>query len=143
MFTTTIISALNDNADLKVRSQPFAITETALADIGIVINKSNLVPDSRTGKLILQGGTEMDLLQAAWPAMIEFMHFKEVRDLQFRHYQWHSHSQLDQTVEIQFDIVKFEPVLDCYNVWWNCSLVDSASQSMLCSYQRCQRWYTA
>ena len=143
MFTTTIISGFNNNANLLIETPAFVLSEEALAELGISVNSKNLPQDSRTGRLILQGGTEMQALQAAWNKLVSFSHFKEVHELMLRQYNWSGHAMLDQEVVIRLDMARFEPGLGCFNVWWDCSLVDAVTQNVLCSYQRCQRWYTA
>jgi hypothetical protein len=142
MFTTTIISAFNNNANLLIQSDPFPLSEEVLGSLGITINSKNLPSDSRTGKLIIQGVTEMAVLQATWPQLISFAHFKDIHELQLRRYHWAGHAMLDQMVYVRFDASRYEPALGCFNVWWDCSLVDAGSHNVLCSYQRCQRWYT-
>jgi len=142
MFPTTIISAFSNNANRLVETEPFVLTEAALAEFGIEVNRRHMPQDGRTGRSVLVGQVEMDFLQKAWDVLLEFQHFKQMDDLMRRRYQWHGHVCLDQTVKIRLDMVRYEPALGCVNVWWDCSLVDADTDSVLCSYQRCQRWYT-
>lgn len=143
MFPTTTISAFSNNANLLIETEDFVLTEQALAHFGITVDRRHMPQDGRSGRSILAGQVEMEFLQKAWDVLIDFQHFKQLDDLMRRRYMWHGHVCLDQKVKIRLDMVRYEPALGCVNVWWDCSLVDADTNSVLCSYQRCQRWYTA
>jgi hypothetical protein len=142
MFPTTIISAFSNNVNRLVETEPFILTEEVLAEFDITVSRRHMPQEGRTGRSILVGKVEMEFLQKAWDVLINFQHFKQLDDLARRHYQWHGHVTLDQSIKIRLDMVRYEPAIGCINVWWDCSLVDADSGNVLCSYQRCQRWYT-
>ena len=142
MLTKTTITPYQPNGTLEVSSGPFALNQALTVEIlGHEFDQTQAIPDGRTGRLIYPAQTQMDLVMAAFDRQVDFSMFKSVSTQRIHRFHWNTHVNVDQQIRIQHRIVRYESLLGCFNVWWSGEMVDDQTNSVLCSYQRCQRWY--
>lgn len=144
MLTQTTITPYQSASEINISSGPIPLSkELAQELIGLSLDTNHMIPRGRSGKYIFPAKAQMDVLIAAYNKMISFSMFKAIDDLFIGKLNWVTHADLDQQVILRHTIERYEPVLGCVNVWWRIEMLDADSQSVLCSYQRRQRWYTA
>ena len=142
MLTKTTITPYQPNGQLEVDS-PVLQLNNQLTELllNLSIDPSKCPPDGRTGRLVFPAQEQMDLLVASFDHLIDYNLFKDVTTQRIHRFHWNRHACVDQLIIIRHKIVRYESLLSCFNVWWEGQLLDSDSHSVLCSYQRCQRWY--
>jgi len=142
MLNKTIITPYQPAHEIVITSGAMPLSaDLAKHMIDADLDRNHMIPRGRTGSYIFPADLQMDMLLASYDLLVDPKLFKSDNNLAVKQTQWITHCDLDQQIEFRYTITRYEPVLGCVNVWWLGEMVDFESKNVLCSYQRCQRWY--
>ena len=142
MLTKTTLTPYQPNGQLEVVSPAITLDQELTVEIlGTPFDESKAMPDGRSGKLVYPAQTQMDLVINSFDHLIDFSMFKDITTTRIHRFHWDRHARVGEQIKLQYRIVRYESLLGCINVWWSGEMIDAETNSVLCSYQRCQRWY--
>jgi hypothetical protein len=100
----------------------------------------DLPVETSSGRQILPGEAEMQMLIHLFDRCIMAVDVKRVVDQGLRDFAWPGHVFMDESIRVRYTVTRLKPRLGCTDVDWQCELV-SADDRVACSFVKQQRWY--
>jgi len=140
MFQKTLLTPLTDLNTLVILSDPFEFSVAWAESEWNISLDPNHMPLGPRGRII-PGAAQMSALISSYGELVDASQMGRIVELTTDRTQWLTNAVLDSVYQIKYTVTVNEPALGCRNIHWLGEMIDS-NHTAICSYRRCQRWYT-
>lgn len=89
-----------------------------LLNKGKITYKYDLPQESETGREVIPGPEELEVLINLFPKCVNIVNVKSTKILQYKNFNWPGHVYINEPVFVQYTVVDVKPRLNCLDVKW-------------------------
>jgi hypothetical protein len=86
---------------------------------------NDLPQESRSGREVIPGQAEMDLLIAMIKRLINIAPNRGIIPIYYRNFHWPGHVFADHLIQLKYTVTAIKPRLGCTDIDWLCEMKDS------------------